>query len=171
VNIYKELINSLKKTPVMTKEERKQLRLQFWLEFDLYSIKKKKRLRKPLKWIMNNTNIKQLKLKFDFDENRAIVGMEVETRNLDKRIIIYEKIENLKTAIESALGQPLIWEIEHILPNGKSISRAYLELKDVSIYRSENWQNVMDFFYKNMLILEKVFEKNKDFLKYGNEEE
>jgi hypothetical protein len=152
---------------MLSKNEIKQLRLQFWSEFDEYSVRKKKRLRKPLKWIMNNTGIKQFKLKFRFDEENATVGMDVETRNLDKRIEVFGKLGRLKTIMESALGQPLIWELEHTLPTGKSISCAYLELKNVNIYRKEDWSVVMDFFYKNMLILEKVYTEYKDYLKYS----
>jgi hypothetical protein len=156
---------------MLSKEEEKQLRLEFWSEFDNFSIRKKKKLHKPLKWIMNNTGIKQLKLKFDFDEKRAIVGMDVETRNLDKRIDVYGKLEQLKNVFETAMHQPLTWELEYTLPTGKSISRTFLELPDVSIYNKEDWPAVMDFFYKNMAILEKVFEKNRDYLKYNDNNE
>lgn len=156
---------------MLTKDEVKSLRLQFWLEFENYSITKKKRQHKPLKWIMNNTGIKQLKLKFDFDENRALVGMDVETRNLDKRIEVYGKLEQLRTVLETALKQELKWELEHILPTGKSISRAYMEVIGVSIYHKEDWPKVMDFFYKNMVIFEKVFNENKEYLKSGENDE
>ncbi len=156
---------------MLTKEEIKTLRLQFWSEFEDYSARKKKRLRKPAKWIMNNTGIKQLKLKFDFTETRATVGIDVETRNLDKRIDVFGKLERLKTILEKALGKPLIWELDFTLPTGKSISRAYLETSNVSIYQKEDWPTVMEFFYKNMVIFEKVYEKYKDYLKYSEASE
>jgi hypothetical protein len=156
---------------MLTKEEIKQLRLKFWLEFDNYSLQKKKKARKPLKWIMNNTGIKQLKLKFDFDDQRAIVGIDVETRNIEKRIDIFCKLELLKPELEHALKQELTWEVEYILPTGKSISRACLETVGVSIYRMEDWPVVMDFFYKNMVILEKIFEAHKESLKYNENDD
>ena len=152
---------------MLSKEEVKQLRLGFWSEFDIYSSRKKKRSRKPLKWIMNDTGIKQLKLKFGFDEIMATVGLEVETRNLDKRIDIFGKLERLRTIFETAMGKPLIWELDHVLPTGKSISCAYIKLENVNIYKKETWPIVMDFFYKNMVILEKVFVEYKDYLKYN----
>jgi len=150
---------------MLSKEDVKEMRLQFWMEFEGYSALKKKRLRKPSKWIMNDTGIKQLKLKFDFDDCRALVGIDVETRNLDKRIEVFGKLEDIKPKLEKALGQSLLWELEHILPTGKSISRAYMVLSEKSIYSKEDWPEVMDFFYKNMIIIEKVFEKNKEYLK------
>ncbi len=156
---------------MLSKEEVKELRLGFWSEFEKYSGAKKKRSRKPLKWIMNNTGIKQLKLKFDLDDTHASVGIDVETRNLDKRIDVFGKLERLKTILETAFKQPLTWELEHILPTGKSISRVYLEIKDVSIYKREDWPKIMEFFYKNMVILEKVYEEYKDYLKYSEANE
>lgn len=150
---------------MLTKEEIKETRLQFWMEFENYSAQKKKRLRKPAKWIMNDTGIKQLKLKFDIDEKRAMVGIDVETRNVDKRIEVFGKLEEIKPILEKALTQSLNWELEYILPTGKSISRVYLSLDNVSIYRKEDWPTVMEFFYKNMLVIEKVFLKYKDALK------
>jgi len=80
-------------------------------------------------------------------------------------------LERLKTKLETALKQPLIWELDFALSTGKSISRAYLELPDVSIYKKEDWPGVFDFFYKNMVILEKVFEEYKDYLKYSEASE
>ena len=152
---------------MFSKEEVKQLRLGFWSEFDQYTVRKKKKVRKPAKWIMNNTGIKQMKLKFDFDDSRALVGIHVETRNLDKRIDIFGKLERLKTILETAFGQALIRELDHELPNGKSISRVYVEMKNVSIYHKDDWPGVIEFFYRNMVILEKVFTKYKDYLKYS----
>jgi len=156
---------------MLTKDEEKQLRLQFWSEFDAYSMQRKKRARKPLKWIMNDTGIRQMKLKFDFDEKRASVGIDVETRNFDKRIDVFGKLERLKSKLEKAVGQELIWELDYILPNGKSISRVYVELENVCIYQKDKWPAVTDFFYKNMLSFEKVFREYKDYLKYSEAEE
>lgn len=151
---------------MISKDEIKSLRVEFWSEFEKFSAKKKKRYRKPLKWIMNNTGIRQLKLKFEFDDSKASVGIDVETRNLDKRIDIFSKLERLKTILNKSLGHELIWELDHILPTGKSISRVCLELNNVSIYNKENWPVVFDFFYKNMTNFEKVFQEYKDYLKY-----
>jgi hypothetical protein len=44
-------------------------------------------------------------------------------------------------------------------------------LPEVSIYNKSDWPAVMDFFYKNMVILEKVYEEYKDYLKYSEAEE
>jgi hypothetical protein len=148
-----------------SKEEAKSLRLEFWDRFEKYSTIRRRQKGKPAKWIMNKTGIKQLKLKFDLDTEKASVGIDIETRNMDKRIELLDKMEELKPLLENKLGKELKWELEHILPTGKSISRISLEKPGVSIYNKETWTEIFPFFYKNMIKIEEFFEEYRDILK------
>jgi hypothetical protein len=151
---------------MFTKEESKQLRLGFWDRFERISSRKRIKDHKDPKWIMNDTGIRQLKLKFHFDEQLATVGIDVETRNIDKRIEIFGKLERLKSRLENALGEPLIWELDYLLPSGKSVSRAFLKMENVTIYEKADWDKVIRFFYEKMSAIEEVFVEFKDYLKY-----
>ena len=153
---------------MFTKEERKQLRLGFWTRFHQLSEKKRIRSRRSAKWIMNDTGIRQLKLKFHFDEQVATAGIDIETRNLNKRIELYEKLEGLKSKFEDAFGNKLIWESDHILPTGKSISRLFVIFRDVNIYNKDDWDKVNRFFYDNMILFEDIYIEYKDYFRYGN---
>lgn len=148
-----------------SKEEAKQIRLEFWDRFEKYAALRRKQKGKPAKFIMNKTGIKQLKLKFHFDTTEALVGIDIETRNLDKRIELFGKLEELKTLLEKSLDAELNWELEHILPTGKSISRISLVKKDVNIYDKQSWPDVFPFFYKNMMKIEAFFQEYKELLR------
>lgn len=148
-----------------TREEAKQIRLEFWDRFEKYSALRRRQKGKPSKFIMNKTGIRQLKLKFDFDTNRAIVGIDIETRNLDKRIELFGKLEELRSLLEKELGTELNWELEYFLPTGKSISRISLTKSNVNIYDKETWPEVFPFFYKNMMIFEAFFEEYREYLR------
>lgn len=150
-----------------TIEEAKNTRLEFWERFENYAAVRRRQKGKPAKFIMNRTGIKQLKLKFDFNEQYALVGIDIETKNMDKRLELFEKLEQVKPHIEKALGQNLIWNIEEILENGKSISRVALKMEDVNIYEKECWDKVFPFFFKKMMKLEDFFEEFQDFLKFS----
>ncbi len=150
-----------------TSDEKKAIREEFWTRFRSYSAIRRRQKGKPAKWIMNNTGIRQLKLKFEFLENCASVGIEVETRNDDRRLDLFGKLEQLKTILYEALGSEMKWELEHQLGNGKSVSRVSLELPGVNIYDRETWESVFPFFYKNMMRIESFYEEYRDFLKFG----
>ena len=151
---------------MLTRDESKHLREEFWERFRNYSAVRRKQKGKSGLWIMNHTKIPQLKLKFEFGKEKAIVGIDIETRNVDKRIELFGKLEQFKTILETTMGSEMKWELEYLLENGKSISRIYTEKSDVNIYNKEDWPEVFPFLYKNMMKLEKFYEEYWEVLKY-----
>ncbi len=151
---------------MFTKEEKKNVRQEFWEQFKVYSNKRKLRSESSGKWIMNDTTIRQLKLKFHFDEKVAFAGIEIETRNLDKRIELFDKLEKLKTILEEAIPDNLEWILEAPVSGGKTVSRIISVKKDVNIYNKTCWPVVNTFLYDIMFPLEKIFKEYKDYLKY-----
>jgi hypothetical protein len=65
------------------------------------------------------------------------------------------------------MGAPMIWEIEYIRENGKSVSRIYQEIEGVDIYNKETWANAHQFMYDRMIKLEKFYTEYRDFFKYS----
>lgn len=150
-----------------SKEEAKALREEFWEQFKTLSTKKRLRKRLPGPWLLNNTGIKALNLRFHVDRKVAQVGIDLETRNVDKRLELYEKLESVKRILEEAMQEPMIWEIEYLRENGKSVSRIYLQLDDVDIYNPITWSKVHQFMFEKMMKLEAFYQEYRDFFKYS----
>jgi hypothetical protein len=153
---------------MFSREESKKLRLEFWDRFYQISAGKRQKSGRPAKWIMNDTGIRQLKLKFHFDEETASVGIDIETRNPERRTQLYQKLLSIRSRLEVVLGGDSIWEPDHILPSGKNISRVRTVMRGVSIYQKDDWEMVIRFFYEHMNPLEDLFNEFRDFLKYAN---
>ena len=81
---------------------------------------------------------------------------------------LYEKLESVKKILEEAMGEPMIWEIEYIRENGKSVSRIYLQLEGVDIYNKDTWSKAHRFMYEKMMKLEAFYREYRDFFKYGS---
>ena len=56
---------------MLTKDESKYLREEFWTRFRNYSSVRRKQKGKSALWIMNHTKISQLKLKFEFETEKS----------------------------------------------------------------------------------------------------
>ena len=95
---------------MFSKEEAKKLREEFWDQFKHISAGKRTRKKMPGYWMLDHTGIKALNLRFHVDREVAQVGIDLETRNMDKRIELYEKLESLKKLLEEAMESPLKWE-------------------------------------------------------------
>lgn len=152
---------------MFSKEEAKKLREEFWDQFKRMSSGGRARKKLPGNWMLDQTGIKALKLRFHVDRQVAQVGIDLETRNMDKRIELYEKLESLKKLLEEAMESPLNWELEYIRENGKSVSRIYLQREGIDIYKRDTWTGAHQFMYDNMMKLEAFYGEYRDFLKYG----
>ncbi len=152
---------------MFSKEEAKELREEFWDQFKRMSAGRRGRKKLPGNWMLDQTGIKALNLRFHVDREVAQVGIDLETRNMDKRIELFEKLESLKKLLEEAMELPLIWELEYIRENGKSVSRIYLQMEGVDIYKRDTWNEAHKFMFTNMMKLEAFFQEYRDFLKYA----
>ncbi|PKA96912.1 uncharacterized protein DUF4268 [Flavobacteriaceae bacterium MAR_2009_75] len=141
---------------MFSREESKKLREEFWIAFGKSY---------PKKWILYNTKIKGLAFKFHFDVKKAMVIMDVETDDLEKRIALWEKVQSLKSIIESDECLPdARFDDSYILKNGKEVSRVFVEKSAVSIHNKNTWQETMVFLSETMLKFEDFFFDFKEVL-------
>ncbi len=150
-----------------SKEEAKALRQEFWDRFKTMSAKRRARKKLPGNWIQTQTGVKALNLRFYVDREVVQVGIDLETRNMDKRIELYEKLESVQKILETAMEGPMIWEIEYIRENDKSVSRIYVQLEGVDIYNRDTWAETHRFMFEKMMKLEEFYREYRDFFKYG----
>lgn len=90
--------------------------------------------------------------------------MDVDTENLEKRIILWEKLISLKSLLREDYWPEAIFEDSYILENGKEISRIYLRKENVSIHNKNSWQETMEFLNENMKLLEDFFLEYRDII-------
>lgn len=137
---------------MFSKDESKRLRQEFWTAFGKSY---------PRKWILYNTTIKGLVLKFHFDVAKAMVALDVEHEDLERRIALWEKLLSLKSIIVADFLHDVKFEDSFILENRKEIARIYLEKSDVSIHNKNTWQDTMVFLNETMDRMEAFFEEYK----------
>lgn len=140
---------------MFSKKESKQLREQFWISFGKSF---------PRKWILYNTKIKGVSLKFHFDLQRAMVSMDLEDLPEEKRIELWDKLYALRALISREYLPDVLFDKSYILENNKEIARMYVQKENVSIHNKNSWEETMIFLKDEMLLLEAFFIEYKDFL-------
>ncbi|MBD1262986.1 DUF4268 domain-containing protein [Maribacter polysiphoniae] len=133
---------------MFSKEESKRLRQEFWISFGKSF---------PRKWILYDTKIKGLTLKFHFELKKAMVSLDIDHSDLGVRIELWDKLLSLESIVKNDYLPEVIFNDSLILDNGKEISRAYVALTDVSIHNKNTWRDTMEFLNDNMLLLEAFF--------------
>lgn len=140
---------------MFSKEESKKLIQEFWTSFGKEN---------PHKWILYNTKIKDLQLKFTFTTKFAQVSLDIVAQDAIIRSCYFEKLISLKTILKTDYLPEAAFNENYELPEGKTVSRIYLQLDQVSIHNKKDWPVVSRFLYANMLQLEDFFTEYSSFL-------
>lgn len=143
---------------MFSKQEALQIKKDFWTGFaEAY----------PRKWLLHNTKIKDVTFKFFVDNKTAQVALEIEPKEEEKRTIYFEKVESLKTILLEEFLPDAVFERNYYLPNGKLISRIWVDIdKSVSVNNKNTWQEIYDFFAEKMTNFELFFYEYEDYIKY-----
>ena len=139
-----------------SKQESQQLKREFWVAFaEKY----------PRKWVLYDTKIKDFSFKFYVDNKKAQVLIDIEHRSDEKRLAYFEKLEALKNILEEEFITDLVFEKNHTLESGKTISRIWVEKSGVGFSNRNNWDTIFDFFFEKMNALEMFYLEYDEFIK------
>lgn len=139
-----------------SREENQKLKHEFWVDFAQ---------KYPRKWLLYDTKIKDFSFKFYVENTKAQVHIDIEMRNTELRIQYFEKLVALKNILEEEFIKDLVFEKNHTLENGKTISRIWVEKLNVSVSNRRYWGEIFDFFYEKMNALEMFYLEYDDFIK------
>ncbi|GAA0724243.1 DUF4268 domain-containing protein [Aquimarina litoralis] len=140
---------------MFSKEESKKIRQEFWTTFGTEY---------PRKWLLYNTKIKDVTLKFTFTTKIAQVSIDIEPYDDLIRVYYYDKFLSLKNILKEEYISNIIFDERYILENGKVISKIYIELLGVSIHNKKTWETTMKFLNTYMDRLENFFLEYKDII-------
>ena len=147
-----------------SKDEAKLLRKEFWIVFArrcelVPDLKYKKK-----KWVLYDTGISGIDLKFDVTRNEALVMIEINSRQEDRRLEIFETMQKYRLLIEEGFSESLVWDYCCERESGQQVCRIYKSLPGVDFHRKNQWPDIFNFFIDNMLILENNLMEIKDAL-------
>ncbi|MGZ5264633.1 MAG: DUF4268 domain-containing protein [Kaistella sp.] len=140
---------------MFSKHEAQQLKKDFWIAFGKSF---------PRKWLLYDTKIKDFSLKFNADNKKAEVSIDIEMRDELFRNAYYEKIWSLEEMLKEEVGE-IQKEEYYTLENGKIISRIWVTKENVSVFNKSTWQEIFEFFVEKMDGFERFYYEYEDFIK------
>jgi hypothetical protein len=147
-----------------SKEELKQLKKEFWEGFGIYCSHIPALKRRKSKFMLYNTKMKGVEMKFDATRKGASVILEINLSNTKQRLEKYEQFVFQTSTMEKQFPQGLIWEPAYIRECGTEVSRIYTEKTDIDLHRRIQWMEFYQFMSTEMLKLEKAFKVVKEVI-------
>ncbi|VBB46925.1 conserved hypothetical protein [uncultured Paludibacter sp.] len=147
-----------------TKDELKQLKKEFWEGFGVFCSNHPVLGKRKSKFMLYNTKMKGVELKFDANRDGAFVILELNHPDETKRLETYEQFERYKALMEEDFPQGLIWNFAYVRETGNEVCRIYSQKSGIDIHRRNNWMEFYRFMSEEMLKLEKAFRNVKDVI-------
>ena len=145
-----------------TKEEIKELKKEFWEGFGTYCSQIPALKKRKSKFMLYNTKMKGVELKFDATRDGAYVILEINHPDDTKRFELFEKFELYKSIMEKQFPAGLIWDFAYVRECGTEVCRIYTHKPGIDIHRRIQWMDFYKFMVEEMLKLEKAFKMVKE---------
>ncbi|MDA3911656.1 MAG: DUF4268 domain-containing protein [Bacteroidales bacterium] len=149
---------------MFSKEEAKALRLEFWNRFKAISEQERRKRGFKKTWMLKQTGVKGLSLRFDVDREHVAVGFEIYFKNKFKEALLMESFEGIRHLLEAELEGPLVWDDAYVTEEERECARIYVQMKDVDIFQKADWEKMWSFMMKNMFIMEQFFVDYREFI-------
>ena len=140
---------------MFSKKESKQLREQFWISFAKSF---------PRKWILYQTRLSGIVLKFHFDLEKAMVSLDLEEVSEARRSELWDKLLCLKAIFISEYVSNAVFDPDFVLENKKVVARIYVQKNGVCIHNKGTWRDSMLFIKEQMEYFEAFLEDYFDVL-------
>ena len=94
-----------------SKEQAKLLRKEFWIVFARRCEIVPELRHKKKKWILYDTGLSGIDLKFEVSRTEALVMIEINSRLESRRLEIFETLQKYRKFLEEGFAGPLEWDI------------------------------------------------------------
>jgi len=145
-----------------SKEELKQLKKEFWEGFGVYCSQIPALKRRKSKFMLYNTKMKGVEMKFDATRDGAFVILEINLHDNSLRLEKFEQFEHYKSIMEKQFPDGLIWDFAFIRECGTEVCRIYTHKSGIDLHRKIQWMEFYHFMSSEMLKLERNFKLVKE---------
>ena len=148
-----------------SKDELKNLKLEFWESFAAFcEVQPYLRGRKKT-WVLYDTKVKGVELKFDATREGAFVILEVNHRSEEARLEMFERLTWYKDTLEMDFPEGLTWDICFVRDTRKQVARIYTAKSGIDFHRRQDWGEFFSFMASQMYLLERNFMSIAEYLR------
>jgi hypothetical protein len=144
-----------------SKQEASQLRQQFWTAFGQYMSPILSLEGLHINWINYKTGERDIYFKMDAGAKVASVAIEIRSKDAGLQALYFEQFQQLQTILHNLLEEEWTWLLHTTDEYGNLLSRIYTELEGVSIFKKEDWPQLISFFKPRIIALDEFWSNAK----------
>lgn len=142
---------------MFTKEEEKQIRLDFWGELNAQLERTRGVNGNKVNWTNFNTRIKHLYFRMEADQFGVRLCIDLQFPDEGIRSLFYEQFTEFENKLNHHFGDALVWIPQFDHSNGKEIARIAAEKDGLNLFKREDWPVMHSFLLENFKKLERFW--------------
>lgn len=146
---------------MFSRAEATRIRQEFWTTFGQYIAPQLSAEGFKVNWVNYKTGVKFVFFRMQAENRSARIGIDIMHYDLGIQELFYEQFIELKNVLHGYLGEEWEWELFHTDLEGRTYSRIYKEIKDVSIFNRNSWPELISFFKPRMIALDEFWSDAK----------
>jgi hypothetical protein len=146
---------------MFSRAEATQIRQEFWTTFGQYMRPHLSAEGTKVNWVNYKTGVKNVFFRMNAENRSANIAIEINHYDLGIQELFYEQFLELKTMLETYLGEEWEWQLHVSTLEGRVISRVYKEIKDVSVFNRATWPDLISFFKPRIIALDEFWSDAK----------
>lgn len=144
-----------------SRQEASQLRKDFWTAFGQYMTPVLSAEGEKVAWVNYKTGEKGIFFRLQADNKKAVVAIELTHADAGLQQLYFEQFEQLKKIFNATTGGGWTWELHGTDEYGKTVSKIYKERSPVSIFKKEDWPQLISFFKTEIVALDEFWSNVK----------
>ena len=144
-----------------SKQEAAALRQAFWTSFGQYMSPVPSAEGEKVNWVNYKTGVKDIRFRMESDNKKAIIAIELTHRDKGVRLLYFEQFQQLKAIFSSIAGDHWVWQPFATNEAGVTISKIYSEKTGISVFKKEDWPELISFFKERMVVLDRFWSEVK----------
>ena len=145
-----------------SKEQAAEIKKAFWTTYGRYMSPIPSSEGMQQNWINYHTGIKHLFFKTQAENKKAYTGIRLTHPDAGMRSLLYEQFMQLIPLLHHALQEDWIWEEQAAEIFGKAYTHIYIERENLSIFKKEDWPELISFFKPRIIALDTFWNEVKD---------
>jgi len=146
---------------MFSRAEASQIRQEFWTTFGQYISPQLSAEGMKINWMNYKTGVKSVFFRMRAENRSAHIAIEITHADLGIQELFYEQFMELKNILNGYLGEEWEWQPFYTDLEGKTYSRIYKEIKEVSIFNRSNWPELISFFKPRIIALDEFWSDAK----------
>lgn len=144
-----------------SKQEATKLKQEFWTAFGQYMTPVLSAEGERINWINYKTGEKHIHFRMQADNKKASIGIELSHPDLEIQQLYFDQFSQLKNIFNGIVNEEWLWTPKISDEHGRMISRIYDQITEVSIFKKEDWPELITFLKSRIIALDEFWSNVK----------